>query len=347
MGDESGDLKELDPLFVDSDIYPNKQKMVKIDTSIAVATRLREFVEFFELEHIGFENMSEEEEKSANRFGMATLKEYINSMYQGSVVVLGDPTVKPFDFSYLADLENNLTGMFEVDKVVHTINRKVGFVTSITPNPISSVNAGYNIDQPEGTSANRDLEFLNWSKSKIGGVYSLFFASRMASDIVGTITKNNLMHFNLGYGISQVGKGIGTFGINRFKGFLSKSNNFMKWFAGFLDDSQGLFLQKDIVENSINFTKKYQTLQSYSKFKKMKVIKYLDEARDLARTAQKVDTKDVKLFKSILKYGFKYGDNVASILGGPVGVVIEMGIEYLVLSKIKEYFLNKRLIIKF
>ena len=73
---------------------------------------------------------------------MSALKQAVQNMYDGELIILGDPSVKPYDYVYLADVANSMSGMFEVETVVHLISKSTGFITSITPAPIVSVNEG-------------------------------------------------------------------------------------------------------------------------------------------------------------------------------------------------------------
>src|SRR5690606_37724932 len=78
-------------------------------------------------------------------------------------------SVKPYDYAYLADIANSMSGMFEVETVVHLISKSTGFITSITPAPIVSVNEGLK----------EDVEFWVWCKSKFSSIYQTTVAMRL------------------------------------------------------------------------------------------------------------------------------------------------------------------------
>jgi spore germination cell wall hydrolase CwlJ-like protein len=54
-------------------------------------------------------------------------------MYQGELLVMGDPTVKPYDLVDICDLKTEMVGLCEVKEVVHHFSEQTGFITSVTP----------------------------------------------------------------------------------------------------------------------------------------------------------------------------------------------------------------------
>lgn len=81
-----------------------------------------------------------EDETSAKRVALWHLKESLKDIYQGEVVVLGNPGIRPFDLVHLDDTYERMRGMFEVEQIVHHLSPEIGFVTSITPNAIVTIN---------------------------------------------------------------------------------------------------------------------------------------------------------------------------------------------------------------
>ena len=82
----------------------------------------------------------EPDELTARRIGLAHLKESIKDIYQGELMLVGNPDIRPFDLVYLADVYERMYGIFEVEQVVHHFTPEMGFVTSITPNAFVTVN---------------------------------------------------------------------------------------------------------------------------------------------------------------------------------------------------------------
>jgi hypothetical protein len=60
-------------------------------------------------------------------------------MYDGELLVLGDPSVKPYDAMYIWDKMTEMFGMCEVKEVIHHLSFETGFVTSIKPDCMVSV----------------------------------------------------------------------------------------------------------------------------------------------------------------------------------------------------------------
>lgn len=66
------------------------------------------------------------------------LKNSIKEMYQGYMIVLGDPTVKPNDRMEISDAYEDISGLCDVREVVHSLSAQTGFTTTITPDAISA-----------------------------------------------------------------------------------------------------------------------------------------------------------------------------------------------------------------
>jgi len=80
------------------------------------------------------------DELSARRIALAHLKESIKDIYQGELMIIGNADIRPHDLVYLADVYERMYGIFEVEQVVHHFTSDMGFVTSITPNALVTVN---------------------------------------------------------------------------------------------------------------------------------------------------------------------------------------------------------------
>ena len=80
------------------------------------------------------------DELMARRVALAHLRESLKDLYSGELIVLGSPDIRPHDLVYLADVYERIYGIFEVEQVVHHFTPNMGFVTSITPNALVSVN---------------------------------------------------------------------------------------------------------------------------------------------------------------------------------------------------------------
>lgn len=65
------------------------------------------------------------------------LKTSVKEMYQGYLIVLGDPSVKPNDRIQITDAYEDMSGLCDVREVVHSLSAQTGFTTTITPDAIS------------------------------------------------------------------------------------------------------------------------------------------------------------------------------------------------------------------
>jgi hypothetical protein len=80
------------------------------------------------------------DELMARRVALAHLKESLKDIYSGELIVIGSPDIRPHDLVYLADVYERMYGIFEVEQVVHHFTPNMGFITSITPNALVTIN---------------------------------------------------------------------------------------------------------------------------------------------------------------------------------------------------------------
>ena len=76
----------------------------------------------------------------ANRYGLGTLIHSMKSMYEGSLLVLGDPKIRPYDVIILNDKITNMYGPLEVKSVSHMFGHDTGFLTNIEVSALISAN---------------------------------------------------------------------------------------------------------------------------------------------------------------------------------------------------------------
>ncbi len=69
----------------------------------------------------------------AQRYGMAHLFHALKDLYQGKIVITGEPAMKPYDQCSMYDSYNDMHGVFEVEQVTHIFSSETGFVTCIVP----------------------------------------------------------------------------------------------------------------------------------------------------------------------------------------------------------------------
>jgi hypothetical protein len=56
----------------------------------------------------------------------------LKDLYQGEIVITGEPAMKPYDQVFLFDTYNDLAGAVEVEQVTHIFSQETGSVTVIT-----------------------------------------------------------------------------------------------------------------------------------------------------------------------------------------------------------------------
>lgn len=72
-------------------------------------------------------------DSSARRVGISNLLYGWQQQYQGQIILLGSPGIKPHDYLMINDAFLNLFGVAIVREVVHSFNTNTGFTTSVTP----------------------------------------------------------------------------------------------------------------------------------------------------------------------------------------------------------------------
>lgn len=103
---------------------------VKLNTDIKDSDVREAFVRYFNCRS----------EPLAYRYALSALAKYVKDMYKGSIVVLGNPRLKPYDLCYINDTYNDVCGPIEVEEVVHTFSHETGFITEIVPDAFAVSN---------------------------------------------------------------------------------------------------------------------------------------------------------------------------------------------------------------
>jgi hypothetical protein len=131
-----GKIETTPPVYVDTNIWPEKQKTVNIDTMLnAKGVWLFDKAPFIgSLLNKPFQWYFDE--GIALRITMSGLRDYVKDMYDGYLTVMGDPSVKPYDTMLIQDTYNSITGPADVKEVIHILNGDVGFITMIKPDVI-------------------------------------------------------------------------------------------------------------------------------------------------------------------------------------------------------------------
>ena len=195
---------KVGPLFADFDIYPEAQRTMVVDTSllakgdstIANWTSAGYFTDRFSKE-------TRSHMKIAWKATASKLRESVQDMYTGDLVILGDPTVKPEDQFWMNDAYASLTGAAQVKEVVHHLSIENGFTTTISPDVITSV------EDPHEVETQIALQHMGGFMSSISNVTSYLASGVIAGLSVGAAAK---MAGRNAFGVKQVGKSIKTAG---------------------------------------------------------------------------------------------------------------------------------------
>jgi hypothetical protein len=76
----------------------------------------------------------------AERYAYSHLFKCLKDLYQGEIVITGEPAMKPYDQVFLYDTYNDMAGPIEVEQVTHIFSQETGFVTVITPDLVVNCN---------------------------------------------------------------------------------------------------------------------------------------------------------------------------------------------------------------
>lgn len=74
-----------------------------------------------------------EGEFMAVRYAQGLLLRHLKDVYTGSITVLGNPKIKPYDTCHVFDDIADMYGPVEVEQVVHHFSHETGFITEIVP----------------------------------------------------------------------------------------------------------------------------------------------------------------------------------------------------------------------
>lgn len=81
------------------------------------------------------------DETVATQYAAGRLKEGVERLYGGSLILKGNPKIEPYDKIYVADKVNNMYGWVQVETVIHKFDMEMGFTTHVTPNMVCAINS--------------------------------------------------------------------------------------------------------------------------------------------------------------------------------------------------------------
>lgn len=112
------------PIYADYDIHFAQQRTKEVKVNIVSKPKWVPGWAFFT------------SEKQAMYAGMSILRDECKDMYQGELVLLGSPSIKPYDMLYLNDTMHEMNGNILVKSVTHHFSYDTGFVTSVEPDAL-------------------------------------------------------------------------------------------------------------------------------------------------------------------------------------------------------------------
>lgn len=89
----------------------------------------------------------------ATRYGVGAIMRGLRDMYKGSITLIGNPRIKPYDIIMLADDYNGIAGPVEVEEVTHIFTPENGFISVITPDAVVIANEVASFPVLSGLSA--------------------------------------------------------------------------------------------------------------------------------------------------------------------------------------------------
>lgn len=121
----SGELKVSSLIQADKYIKSDLQRTQIITTNV-----IQDFVGWDKAnQYLGFSI----ERTVVRNIGISHIRDSFKDMYQDDLIVIGDPSVKPYDFMMINDITLKMSGPAGVGKVVHNFGFDTGFITAIKP----------------------------------------------------------------------------------------------------------------------------------------------------------------------------------------------------------------------
>lgn len=134
--------KTCGPLYLDINIYPEFQKMTTINCNFEYKGTDMPFTIPL-VDDLKSELAKDGGDKIAWRATASGLRDTVKDMYTGELIVMGDPTVKPYDKMMLYDVYNDMQGISDVEATVQTMSIETGYTTSISPDCTVAIDDKY------------------------------------------------------------------------------------------------------------------------------------------------------------------------------------------------------------
>lgn len=130
-----GDLSSTPVIMSDRNIDWSKQSTKVVDTtSVQDFSWMPGIIDKL----LSWTGMYDNGKQLAINVCVSDLMKSWKNTYDGSIVVLGQPQIKAYDYIYMNDEYTKLSGPFTVRGVTHSLSIDSGFITTITPGVIAS-----------------------------------------------------------------------------------------------------------------------------------------------------------------------------------------------------------------
>jgi hypothetical protein len=135
LGDNRAEMTPIQ--YADDTIKPELQRGDIVDSSLVKDTLAPNWWNnIFEKVDLVYHNYAKER---AIQLARANLADAFRDMYQGELIIRGDPTIKPHDLIYINDVYNRVIGTAGVGRVIYNLGPQTGFTTSIKPDLLTTI----------------------------------------------------------------------------------------------------------------------------------------------------------------------------------------------------------------
>jgi hypothetical protein len=136
-------------------------------------------------------------EHMASRYAQGLFARHLRDGYKGEFIVLGEPTLKPYDICYIADYSINMMGPVEVESVTHIFNRDYGFISIVTPDMCVDINEYYSATVMDLMAAGLS-NLYNTASSLSGAVFGTMAAGAALTTGAAVAAANTLPSLGVG-----------------------------------------------------------------------------------------------------------------------------------------------------
>lgn len=316
-----GDGQQTSLVQVDSDIRYDKQRTEIVETPILSR----------EISLLGRSTMTVG--KQTETYVASTLRDYMKDMYKGNMVILGDPTLKPYDMAYISDSVHDMTGNVFIEDVTHHFSLQTGFITNFTPDLIA-----FNDDT---LLLNQSLSLSSLAMDAVAFYSGKKIMSRLIRKMAGSASAAKLL---------AAGKTSSRF-LAKMSTYLPSSDPDMREFR----QAAREFIEADKISNEADRDAAKQKAQKKMNQLENKVkAKPLPNAKSqgrMARAGNVIARSSRTLMQSMTKFASGAGGQTARaalirsgamLFGGPVGLVVGTAATSILTDTIGELYNRRR-----